>query len=231
LSAQRDRFQVDKEAIFQALQAETQRQACIYCPAFHWRHVRSQVNRLPDELPLGSESPFELKYSAMDGDQPLGIRLKVTSGCDPVRLSGGPDPVQPQPAQLATRRQLPEVRYAEVAGQDAALAAVRNVVELPLAHAEYFQSLGVQPHRSILLYGPPGNGKTLLAKAVASESNRPKLLRNFRQREAGRSGQPRTMRVGCQLLRLPRLLVRKVARHLTDQDLEPRPEQGQSPSR
>jgi AAA+ superfamily predicted ATPase len=170
LSAQRDRFRVDKEAIFQALQAENQRQACIYCPAFRWSQVRNQVDRLPDELPLGPDSPFELKYSDLNRKQPVGIRLKISSGQDSLCLSPGPGPASREPAQPAPRRQVPNVRYADVAGQDAALAAVRHVVELPLAHPEYFQSLGVQPQRGILLYGPSGNGKTLLAQAVASQS-------------------------------------------------------------
>jgi AAA+ superfamily predicted ATPase len=169
LSTQRDRFQVDKEAIFQALQAETQRQVCIYCPAFHWYRVRNQIDRLPDELSLGPDSPFELKYSDLDRDQPLGIRLRTTAGLGPVGLSWRP--AQPEPeAKSAPLRQVPHVRYADVAGQEAALAAVRSVVELPLTHPEYFQALGVQPQSGILLYGPPGNGKTLLAKAVASET-------------------------------------------------------------
>ena len=62
------------------------------------------------------------------------------------------------------------VTYEEVGGLRQEVKAMREIVELPLRHPELFTRLGVEPHSGILLYGPPGCGKTLIAKVLASES-------------------------------------------------------------
>ena len=62
------------------------------------------------------------------------------------------------------------VTYEEVGGLRNEVKAMREIVELPLRHPELFTRLGVEPHSGILLYGPPGCGKTLIAKVLASES-------------------------------------------------------------
>ena len=62
------------------------------------------------------------------------------------------------------------VTYEEVGGLRQEVKAMREIVELPLKHPELFTRLGIEPHSGILLYGPPGCGKTLIAKVLASES-------------------------------------------------------------
>ena len=62
------------------------------------------------------------------------------------------------------------VTYEEVGGLSTEITAMREIVELPLKHPELFSRLGVEAHSGILLYGPPGCGKTLIAKVLASEA-------------------------------------------------------------
>jgi transitional endoplasmic reticulum ATPase len=70
------------------------------------------------------------------------------------------------------------VTYEEVGGLGTQVKAMREIVELPLKHPELFANLGVEPHSGILLYGPPGCGKTLIAKVLASESEANMFLIN-----------------------------------------------------
>ncbi len=81
---------------------------------------------------------------------------------------------------------LPRVTYEDIGGMKHIIQRVRELIELPLRHPELFKRLGIEPPKGILLYGPPGCGKTLLAKAVANEAeayfiaiNGPEIMSKF----------------------------------------------------
>jgi transitional endoplasmic reticulum ATPase len=68
-------------------------------------------------------------------------------------------------------KNVPNITYDDVGGLKDTIQKVREMIELPLRHPELFERLGIEPPKGILLYGSPGTGKTLLAKAVANESD------------------------------------------------------------
>ncbi len=65
----------------------------------------------------------------------------------------------------------PTISYADVAGLDEQVESVREAIELPLIKPELFEKIGIVPPKGVLLVGPPGCGKTLLAKAVANHTD------------------------------------------------------------
>lgn len=70
-----------------------------------------------------------------------------------------------------------EIPWEKVGGQDEVIAVIRDAIEMPLLHPELFEKFGKRPLKGILLYGPPGCGKTLIGKATAYN-----LTREYNQR-------------------------------------------------
>ena len=66
--------------------------------------------------------------------------------------------------------QIPDIKWDDIGGLEDVKQELKEAVEWPLKHPDTFQRLGIRPPKGTLLYGIPGTGKTLLAKAVASES-------------------------------------------------------------
>ncbi|CAE8587413.1 unnamed protein product [Polarella glacialis] len=61
--------------------------------------------------------------------------------------------------------------YADIGGLDDQIMEIKEAVELPLTHPELYEDVGIKPPKGVILYGVPGTGKTLLAKAVAAETS------------------------------------------------------------
>jgi transitional endoplasmic reticulum ATPase len=119
---------------------------------------------------LGHAIPFTVSKS-----RPHGI-VKVTAETKLTILN--------EPAPEA--KGLPRTTYEDIGGLHEEIQRVREMVELPLRHPELFQRLGIEPPKGVLLHGPPGCGKTLLARAVANESeanfysiNGPEIMSKF----------------------------------------------------
>ncbi len=122
----------------------------------------------------------------------IGISREITFKVISIR-PGGVCTIKPETALHISERITEDeergadyVTYEDVGGLDREIQKVREMVELPLRHPSLFKRLGIDPPKGILLRGPPGCGKTLLARAVANESeayfisiNGPEIMSKF----------------------------------------------------
>ncbi len=109
----------------------------------------------------------------MSGFSPMGqLRLMVVStNPDEITRIGEATEIEVRPEAVEIQEKaISAITYEDIGGLHESIDKIREMVELPLRHPELFEKIGIQPPKGVLLYGPPGSGKTLLAKAVSNES-------------------------------------------------------------
>ncbi len=102
------------------------------------------------------------------GRLPLGaVRAGDTLLVD-VRSGTAVERVERSDVERLVLEEVPDVGYADIGGLGDQIAAIRDAIELPYLHADLYRRYGLAAPKGILLYGPPGCGKTMIAKAVAA---------------------------------------------------------------
>ncbi len=127
---------------------------------------------------------FEDMFSMLDDTMSgfgLGDLKFIVVDCAPketVLITEHTEIVYNPEAPEVLEEQTIDISYEDIGGLDEELRKVREMIELPLKHPEIFEQLGIDPPKGVLLHGSPGTGKTLLAKAVANETNANFILIN-----------------------------------------------------
>ncbi|MEK6928411.1 MAG: CDC48 family AAA ATPase [Nanoarchaeota archaeon] len=112
------------------------------------------------------------------GFQQIKFLVVSTSPSQPCIINENTEVIlNPKAVELA-EESFPDVTYEDIGGLTEEVKKIREMVELPLKHPEIFDKLGIEPPKGVILHGPPGAGKTLLAKAVANESEANFILLN-----------------------------------------------------
>ncbi|WP_432563492.1 proteasome ATPase [Kineococcus sp. SYSU DK003] len=109
------------------------------------------------------ERVVRLAGQLMDGPLRVGDSLTVDT-----RSGFAYERIPKAEVEELVLEEVPDIDYEDIGGLGPQIEAIRDAVELPFLHAELFREHGLRPPKGILLYGPPGCGKTLIAKAVAN---------------------------------------------------------------
>jgi proteasome regulatory subunit len=134
--------------------------------------IASVVEMLDDNVVLfrqhGSEREFltrvgEKMYAALE----TNMRVAVNNALNVVKVLSKPIDTRAVSMELI---EVPETDYEMIGGLNLQIDEIKEAIELPLTDPGLFKHFGIKPPRGILLHGPPGNGKTMLARAVAHRS-------------------------------------------------------------
>lgn len=167
-------WHIAQEKIIEVLEREAELKYLHFCPIFDFNKVRMCVDDLPDSIDLNESDAWEIRYQEnIDGStlekQAVGIQPKGADNSyrrgGGISISLGGDTEDKEEVTRFT----PGTTYDEIGGIEGILQSVREIIEIPQKNPDLFKHLGIKPHKGVLLHGPPGCGKTLIAKAIANQ--------------------------------------------------------------
>lgn len=178
---------INKSKIKELLKNEATTKRTLNCSYFSIDKIFNKVDDLPDYINLLDSSDWEVKYQedfvgTTIQQKAIGIKhIDKSKEFDEDEEIGNydlfnlkeafEDELEVKTINQDRTRYVPEITFNDIGGIDNIIDQIREVIELPLKRPDVFSYLGIKPHKGILLYGEPGNGKTLVAKAIANEVN------------------------------------------------------------
>ena len=182
------KWEIDKNRIKDILEKESLMQKINNCKKFNLLEIFKEVDKLPNLIETKDSDEWEIQFEDIYNGNSVE---KIKKSVQPKRKSSSLISAQRSDSSKGfgyelsldvgkiksefiknnANRYIPEIKFDEIGGTEDIIDKIREVIELPLKKPELIKYLGIKPHKGILLYGPPGCGKTLIAKAIANEVN------------------------------------------------------------
>ena len=167
---------IDKKSLAEALQKSIEYCNVRICPYFDEDYVKKIISKLPDSIDLRHNKEWAANEKSIDDGF---TKTKIKIGIIPKKLLQEDRysytgvikrlPLNKNQSRETRNRYIPKTTFDDIGGIDDILIKIREIIELPIKNPGLFKHLGIKPHKGILLYGEPGCGKTLIAKAIAHE--------------------------------------------------------------